>query len=67
MIYLPEAIFQLSTNPTHALTAACLHGLMGAPFINIGYFLIPARISNHTPIIVWDTINYPFPNFNCRM
>ena len=35
-----------------------------APFTNIGWTLIPARISDHIPSKVWDEITYPFPNFN---
>ena len=29
-----------------------------------GFTIIPAWISNHMPIKVWDEITYPFPNFN---
>ena len=34
-----------------------------ASFTKNGLTLIPARISNHMPIKVWDEIAYSFPNF----
>ena len=34
------------------------------PFYLHGLTLIPAWISNHMPVKVWDEITYPFLNFN---